>query len=122
MPRVLVIDDDPSIRQVIAYALGDEGYQVDEASNGQAALELIGRQRPDIILLDMKMPGMDGWGFVKLYRERFDHHAPIIVITAARDAAQRAADVNAVSYIPKPFDLDVLVERVSAVARMDDGR
>ena len=118
MPRVLVIDDDPGIRQVIAYALGDAGYHVDEASDGRAALELVGRQHPDIILLDMKMPGMDGWDFVQRYRARYGEGVPIIVLTAALDAAQRGADVNAAAYVAKPFDLDVLVERVSAIAGM----
>lgn len=122
MSRILVIDDDSSIRQVIAYALGDEGYQVDEASDGEAALESVGRRHPDLILLDMKMPGVDGWEFARLYRERYERLAPIIVLTAARDAAQRAADVNAVSYVPKPFDLDALLERISAVMSMDGNR
>lgn len=117
MTRVLVIDDDPHIRSVIWYALKDEGYEIVEASDGQAALELVGEQHPDVILLDMKMPGMDGWEFAKLYRERYDHQTPIIVFTAAPDAAQRAVDINADSYVSKPFDLDDLVERVSAVAR-----
>ena len=117
MPRVLVIDDDPSIRQVVAYALGDAGYHVDQAGDGRAALELVGRQHPDIILLDMKMPGMDGWEFAKLYRERYDDRAPIIVLTAAQDAAERAADVAAVSCVAKPFDLDILLERVGAIVR-----
>lgn len=111
-----MIEDELDIRRLIAYALGDEGYQVDEAPDGQTALELVGRQHPDIIILDMKMPGMDGWEFAKLYRERYGHQAPIIVLTAAQDAAQRGADVNAESYVPKPFDLDVLVERVSSIA------
>jgi DNA-binding response OmpR family regulator len=115
--RVLVIDDDTSIRQVIAYALSDEGYQVDEASDGEAALDLVGRQHPDIILLDMKMPGMDGWQFARLYREQYGHQAPIIVLTAAQDAAQRGWDVNAESYVSKPFEIEVLVARVSAIAK-----
>jgi two-component system response regulator MprA len=122
VPRILVVDDDSSIRQVIAYALGDEGYQVDEASDGEAALASVGRQHPDLILLDMKMPGVDGWEFARLYRERYERVAPIIVLTAARDAAQRASDINAVSYIPKPFDLDALLERISAVMATDDRR
>jgi DNA-binding response OmpR family regulator len=120
VPRILVIDDDSSIRQVIAYALGDEGYQVDEASDGETALESVGRQHPDLILLDMKMPGIDGWEFARLYRERYERVAPIIVLTAARDAAQRASDINAVSYIPKPFDLDALLDRISDVMTRED--
>jgi DNA-binding response OmpR family regulator len=118
MMRVLVIDDDPSIRQMVAYALDDAGYHVAEAPDGRAALELIGRQHPDLILLDMKMPGMDGWDFVRRYRARYGKGVPIIVLTAALDAAQRGADVNAAAYVAKPFDLDVLVERVSAIAGM----
>ncbi|HKP54200.1 MAG TPA: response regulator transcription factor [Chloroflexia bacterium] len=117
MTRVLVIDDDLSIRELIAYALGDEGYQVDQASDGEAALEQIDRQHPDIILLDMKMPGIDGWEFAKLYRERYDQRAPIIVVTAAKDAAQRGSTAEAASYLSKPFDLDMLIGRVSAIAR-----
>jgi DNA-binding response OmpR family regulator len=117
MTRVLVIDDEPSIRQLVVYALSDEGYQVDEAANGAVALEMVNQQHPDIIILDMKMPGIDGWEFARLYRERYDHPAPIIVLTAARDAAQRGADVAAAGYVAKPFDLDVLVEHVSALAR-----
>jgi CheY-like chemotaxis protein len=116
MTRVLVVDDDPSIRQVIVYALGDEGYQVDEAADGAAALEVIGRHHPDLILVDMKMSGMDGWEFVRRYRQQYDRWAPIVVLTAAQDAARRGADVDADDYIAKPFDLDVLIERIAALA------
>jgi two-component system chemotaxis response regulator CheY len=116
MTRVLVIDDDPTIRELIVLALGDEGYDVDQASDGQAALELIGRQHPDVILLDMRMPVMDGWEFSRLYHEQYDDNASIIVITAARDVARRGADVNAQGYMPKPFDLDLLIEQVSVIA------
>ena len=114
----MVVEDDPSIRQIVAYALRDEGYHVDEARDGHAALELVGQQHPDVILLDMKMPGMDGWEFAKLYREQFTHRAPIIVFTAARDAAQRALEIEARDYVAKPFDLNVLVERISAIVRI----
>src|SRR4249919_1217256 len=109
MPRVLVIDDDPSIRQVVGFVLTDEGYLVDEAPDGEVALEAIGRQHPDVILLDMKMPVMDGWEFARRYRELYNHRAPIVVVTAAQDAAQRGADVGADDFLAKPFDLDALV-------------
>jgi DNA-binding response OmpR family regulator len=104
---------------VIAYALGDEGYEVDEAPDGRAALELVNRRHPDIIILDMRMPGMDGWEFTRLYNERYGQRASIIVVTAAQDAGQRSSAVNASGYLSKPFDLDVLLEQVSA---MDKGR
>ena len=118
MTRVLVVDDDPAIRQVIAFALSDEGFEVDEAGNGWAALAAIDQQHPDIILLDMRMPGMDGWEFVKRYREHWHAQAPIIVLTAAHDANQRGAEVNAADCLAKPFDLDTLLERVSALAKV----
>ena len=114
MPRVLIVEDDPDIRQVVAFVLADEGYEVDEAEEGQAALDLIAAQRPDVILLDMKMPGMDGWDFARRYRERYNRDAPIIVITAAPNAAERGEDVDAEGFVAKPFDLSVLVERVAA--------
>src|SRR5262245_5881913 len=109
MLRVLVIDDDPSIRQVVRYALSDEGFQVDEAPNGARAFEVIDRVHPDVILLDMKMPVMDGWEFARRYRDRFGHRAPIIVVTAATDAALRGAEVEAEHFLAKPFDLDALI-------------
>src|SRR5688500_13946616 len=106
--RILVVDDDPSIRQLIVYALIDEGFVVDEAEDGEDALQLIEQNHPDLILLDMKMPHMDGWAFSRLYRELYGQKAPIIVVTAAHDAAQRGASVSAESIIAKPFDLHLL--------------
>jgi CheY-like chemotaxis protein len=70
-----------------------------------------------VILLDMKMPGMDGWDFARRYRERYNRDAPIIVITAAPDAGQRGLDVDTENVVAKPFDLSVLVERVADALR-----
>jgi DNA-binding response OmpR family regulator len=117
MTRVLVVDDDPTIREVIGYALGDEGYLVDGAADGQAALDLIGLLPPDVILLDMKMPGIDGWEFVKRYRARYGEQTPIIVLTASEGADQRGAAIDAAGYVAKPFDLSMLIESVAAAAR-----
>ena len=115
MATILVIDDDPNIRQVIGFALRDEGHQIIEAPDGHTALDLIAAQHPDLILLDMKMPVMDGWEFVRHYRERYGHRTPLLVVTAATDAARRAAEVAAEGYLSKPFDLDALVEQVAAL-------
>ena len=115
MRRVLVVEDDPAIRQLIAFALSDEGYEVEEAANGRTALERVERQHPDLIILDMKMPEMDGWQFARLYRARYDHRVPIIVLTAARDAAQRSGDIEAEDYVAKPFDLDQLIGHVKGI-------
>lgn len=117
LPRVLVIDDDFSIRRLLNFVLEDEGYIVDSAVEGEAALERIRQQHPDLILLDMKMPGMDGWEFVRRYRELYDHQAPIMVFTAAQSAAERGAEVQAEDYIAKPFDLNDLIDRVTSILR-----
>ena len=69
---------------------------------------------PDLILLDMKMPVMNGWVFAKEYHRRYDKGAPIIVVTAADDARQRAIETGAVGWISKPFDADDLLRAVSA--------
>ena len=119
--RVLVVDDDKSIREVISFALSDEGYQVEEANNGHAAFESIGRLHPHIILVDMRMPGMDGWEFVRGYRERYGRRAQIIVLTAAQDAAPRMAAIDADGYVAKPFDLDVLIAQVAKSATRMSG-
>jgi CheY-like chemotaxis protein len=112
-PRILVVDDDTSIRSFVEMALDSEGYAVSTATNGAQALEVTGNVSPDLILLDMRMPVMDGWTFAKNYRQRAGPHAPIVVITAATDAGQRAAEIDADGYLGKPFDLDDLLGLVS---------
>jgi len=107
--QVLVVDDDASIRDFINIALTDEGYEVAVAENGAEALDILGRRKPDLILLDMRMPVMDGWMFVQAYRRTTGPHAPIMVLTAARDAADRAEQVRADAYLSKPFHLDALL-------------
>ena len=115
--RVLVVEDDESIRDFVHMALADAGYEVVEASDGVVALALIGTARPDVILLDMLMPLMDGWEFARLYHERPGPHVPIIVVTATRDVAARAGQINAAGFLAKPFRLDALFACVAAVTR-----
>lgn len=109
---ILVVDDDEVILSTLALFLADEGYVVEVAGNGQEALERAEREHPRLILLDMKMPVMDGWAFAAAYRERPGPHAPIIVMTAARDARGRAAEIAADGFLAKPFDLDRLLDLV----------
>jgi len=109
---ILVVDDDEVILSTLALFLADEGYVVVVAGNGQEALERAEREHPRLILLDMKMPVMDGWAFAAAYRERPGPHAPIIVMTAARDARGRAAEIAADGFLAKPFDLDRLLDLV----------
>lgn len=116
---ILVVDDDPSIRDLIAMALADQGYDVEAAPHGAAALEIVGHTLPSIILLDMRMPVMDGWEFARAYRSKPGPHAPIIVLTAARDAGQRAREIRADGFLGKPFDLDDLLSLVAHHATPD---
>ncbi len=109
---ILVVDDDDIILSSVEFLLMDEGYDVVVAKNGQEALELSEQHRPRLILLDMKMPVMDGWEFVAAYRQTPGPHAPILVMTAAHNSASRAAEIGADCYIAKPFDVDLLVELV----------
>lgn len=109
---VLVVDDDEVILESIQLALLDEGYTVVVASNGQEALERAREHSPSLILLDMKMPVMDGWTFAAAYREWTAPRAPIVVMTAAHDSRARAAEIGADSFLAKPFDLDHLLDLV----------
>ncbi|HEU5318774.1 MAG TPA: response regulator [Chloroflexota bacterium] len=109
--RVLVVDDDPDIRRFLAELLEDEGYEVDVAIDGLAALELLGGQKkePDAILLDFTMPRCGGEEFARRYRERGSAPAPIILLTASHQVAERCRLVNADGCVGKPFDIDRLL-------------
>jgi CheY-like chemotaxis protein len=107
-PDILVIDDDPAILATVAEILHDEGYHVRMAGNGMEGLVALEQQLPALILLDMRMPVLDGWGFVRALRER-GVRVPFVVLTAAQDARRWAQEVGATGFLPKPFDLLELV-------------
>ena len=109
MGTVLVVDDDEGIREVVTTVLSGEGYTVHEARNGAEALALVALELPAVILLDMRMPVLDGWRFAATYRQQHDHEAPLVCMTAATDAAQRAAEIAAEATLAKPFDLEDLL-------------
>jgi CheY-like chemotaxis protein len=111
--RVLVVEDQDDIREFIAFVLQNEGYCVVTADNGAVALEQVARKPVNVVLLDMRMPVMDGWTFAREYRQRPGPHVPIVVLTAAADAAQRAAQIQADGYLGKPFELDDLLNVVA---------
>jgi CheY-like chemotaxis protein len=113
-PRVLVVDDDAGIRDLLELALADAGYAVTLAADGAAALAMVDAVAPDVILLDMRMPVLDGWAFAEAYRRRPGRRAPIVAMTAARDAPGGAAQIAATGYLAKPFDL---AELLACVAR-----
>jgi CheY-like chemotaxis protein len=109
--RVLIVDDEADIRATVSAMLEIEGYDVDEAANGADALHAVERRVPDLILLDMRMPVLDGWGFARELRRR-GHRTPIVVMTAARDAARWAAEIAATAFVAKPFGFDDLITAV----------
>jgi CheY-like chemotaxis protein len=115
---ILVVDDDPDIRALLADALQDEGYAVTTAANGAEAIEVVDRTEPSLVLLDMRMPVLDGWGFAQMMRQR-GTRLPIVVMTAAENAWRWCEEVGGDACLPKPFDLGALletVERLSAPA------
>lgn len=90
----------------------DEGYEVATAANGQEALAELQRDLPSLVLLDMCMPVMDGWGFAEEVRQQ-GIVVPIVVMTAAQDASRWAAEIGADGYVAKPFDIDDLLSAVA---------
>lgn len=109
---VLVVEDDWNIQSLMAMVLEGEGYRVETAANGLQGLNAIERSLPDLVLLDMNMPLMNGWEFAREFHARFDSGVPIVVVTASADARQAAADIGAVDCLGKPFELNTLVEVV----------
>jgi len=112
-PRILIVDDDDTIRELVSMALEDEGYATAEARHGLEALAVVRQAPVDLILLDMRMPLMDGGEFAQAYHEGPGPHAPIIVFSAGRDADDAIARTGAVGYLPKPFDLAHLLALVA---------
>jgi DNA-binding response OmpR family regulator len=117
--HVLVVDDDPDIVEVMTLTLEMAGYRVTQASNGLRALRALELELPQLILLDMRMPVMDGWTFARELHALHGQRVPIVVITAAEDARLRALEVGADGFLGKPFEVDELlatVERLIAPA------
>ncbi len=109
---ILVIDDDPALLETVSTILEDEGYAVEQAMNGVEGLKVIERIQPTLIVLDMRMPVMDGWGFSKVLRER-GLRFPILVMTAAQDAQRWAQEIEADGFLAKPFELNDLIDAIA---------
>jgi CheY-like chemotaxis protein len=115
--QILVVDDEASIRDLVTLALGAEGYEVVSALDGMAALDWLATSRPAVILLDMRMPIMNGWEFARAYAQLPGPRAPLVIRSAARNAATYAAEVKADACLAKPFDLEDLYACVAQFAR-----
>jgi DNA-binding response OmpR family regulator len=117
--NILVVDDDADIRGFLVEALSYQGYHVDTAANGQEALDYVSVQTPDLILLDIKMPGIDGYEVIRrLKAEESTRPIPIVVITASpvdkeRDKV-RVLGMGATQYITKPLSIEALVNEITA--------
>lgn len=116
MSSVLVIEDDPDMRGLLVLMLEEQGHIVRSAANGRAGLDAAHAVRPDVILLDMKMPVMDGWEFARRYRAEVPDASPILVMTAAEDPRKPADDIGAAGWLGKPVELDELFDTVRRVA------
>jgi DNA-binding response OmpR family regulator len=106
---VMVFEDEAAVSDVVAAALEDHGYRVLTARDGQDALQTVQREPPDAIVLDLRLPNLDGWEVVKWCRAHpTTATIPIIVVSAARDGPQDV-DIQPLVFVEKPFDLDVLL-------------
>ena len=115
--RVLVVEDDPLTRKMLATFLTEEGFMVATAHDGAHALRVAAASAPDVIVLDIGLPVLDGSGFALRWRQRPGaQHVPIIAISALAYGDELAREIGVVSFHPKPFDLDLLVTDVRRVA------
>lgn len=116
-PRILVIDDDPEITSLLQRGLSSEGFDVTTINDGAEALKVTGRLKPDLLILDVMMPGMDGLELSRILRETSD--VPILMLTARVTVADKIAGLNsgADDYLVKPFDFGELLARIRALLR-----
>jgi DNA-binding response OmpR family regulator len=113
-PRaVLVVEDDPDLVAILEMILLESGRRVITAREGAAALARVGEEMPGLILLDMRMPGMNGWEFAREFQTRHGRACPIVVVTAAENARRRAQEIGADAWLSKPFDLDEVLALVA---------
>jgi two-component system response regulator MprA len=116
--RVLVVEDDEHVRDAVARALRLEGYDVRTANDGNEALRRVDETGPDVIVLDVLMPGTDGLAVCRILRDR-GNHTPVLMVTARHEVSDRVAglDAGADDYLVKPFALDELLARLRALLR-----
>ena len=118
---ILIVEDEPSIAEVVSLYLRRAGYQVTVVGDGAAALDVLEQQLPDLVILDLMLPNIDGWEITRRLRAQGD--IPIIMLTARREERDRIAglEMGADDYVVKPFSPQELVSRVRAVLRRVQG-
>ena len=116
-PYILLVDDDPNIRQLVNLYLQKEGFEVMMADRGDEALKMFKASPPNLILLDIMLPGMDGWQVCREVRKI--SNIPIIMLTAKDETFDKVLglELGADDYVAKPFDMKELVARIKAVSR-----
>jgi DNA-binding response OmpR family regulator len=117
VPRILVVDDEPSITELLAYNLQRNGFQVNVAEDGHQALRMARGDRPDLVVLDLMLPGLDGLDVCRALRR--EGSVPIIILTARDEEVDRVVglELGADDYVTKPFSVRELVARIKAVLR-----
>jgi DNA-binding response OmpR family regulator len=122
--RILIVEDEPDIRELLHTVLSLAGYATAQAENGRVGLQRMLEFRPDLVLLDLEMPDIDGLGFLQGKSKQLEfRHTPVIVLSAKSRTpdVMQAINMGADNYIAKPFDLCVVLENVQRLARPRPG-
>ncbi|GMK39536.1 DNA-binding response regulator [Paenibacillus sp. CCS19] len=119
MAKILVVDDDANIRTLSSVFLKREGFDVLQATDGEDALQQLESVRPDMVIMDIMMPRMDGWALCETLRDTYEHDIPLLMLTAKGETSHkvRAFELGADDYLVKPFDPIELVVRVKALLK-----
>lgn len=117
--KILIVDDQFGIRILLKEVLQKEGYTTFQASNGQKAIDIVKNEKPDLVLLDMKIPGMDGIEILTKLKE-INQNIQVIIMTAYEelDMIQEAIQLGALTHVAKPFDIEDLVKEVKKFLSM----
>ena len=120
-PKILIADDEPALRSLLKTNLSFEGFETLTASNGEEALRVIREEAPDVVLLDVMMPVLDGWQVLEELSKTDNRHTRVILVTAKADseAQLQGWELGCDEYLTKPFDLDVMIDRIVEVADRD---
>jgi two-component system chemotaxis response regulator CheY len=110
--RILLVEDDPGVLQSLSIVLEHDGHSVATATNGKEALDLVRESAPDLIILDLWMPVMNGWEFLGRLRETEGHVRDVPVIAVSADMHVKRQDLPVESFLPKPLDIDTLLTTV----------